>query len=321
MNAVVTGAAGFLGSHLCDALLAKGCSVTGIDNFATGKRENLLHAATSSRFALIEADLCDGPTVPDPVDVVYHLASPASPVDYLRLPFETLAVGSRGTEVAIAVALDHRARFVLASTSEIYGAPEVHPQSEDYWGHVNPIGPRSVYDEAKRFAEALTVAYWRERGLRAGVVRIFNTYGPRLRPTDGRVVSNFIRQALAGEALTVYGDGQQTRSLCYVDDLIEGFLRMGDTNEAGPFNLGNPHEVTIAELAEHVLRLTGSASTIERRPLPVDDPPRRCPDISRASSALSWAPTISLEEGLWRTIDWARAQRRGTRRASAGSST
>lgn len=306
MRAVVTGAAGFLGSHLCDALLADGWSVTGIDNFATGTLENLKDAGSSCRFDLVEADICAQPAVAGKVDVVYHLASPASPVDYLRLPLETLAVGSRGTEAAIALALEHDARFVLSSTSEIYGVPHVHPQTEDYWGHVNPIGPRSVYDEAKRFAEALTFAYRRERRLDAGIVRIFNTYGPRLRPDDGRVVSNFVFQALAGEALTVYGDGCQTRSLCYVDDLVRGLLLVGRSVASGPFNLGSPQEVTVGELAELVLRLTGSRSKIEQRPLPIDDPPRRRPDINRASTDLSWSPTIALDEGLRRTIDWMR---------------
>ncbi len=303
---VVTGAAGFLGSHLCDALLARGDEVLGVDNLSTGRLANLQSAMSSDRFAFVEADVCEPLDVSGPVGAVAHLASPASPPEYLRMPIETLRVGSRGSETALDIAGRHGARFVLASTSEVYGDPLVHPQPESYWGNVNSVGPRSVYDEAKRFAEAMTVAHASARGVNTGIVRIFNTYGPRLRAGDGRVVSNFVRQALAGEPLTVYGDGSQTRSFCYVEDLIAGLVAMLDSSAPGPVNLGNPAEVSVAALAEAVLGLTGSTSPIERRPLPVDDPTRRQPVIERAEQLLGWRPTIELDEGLRRTIEWFR---------------
>lgn len=301
---VVTGAAGFLGSHLCDALLARGDEVVGVDNLSTGRLENLELALTSSKFTLMEQDVCEPVDVDGVVDVVLHLASPASPPDYLRMPVETLRVGSRGTESAIALAQESGARFVLASTSEVYGDPLVHPQIETYWGNVNPVGPRSVYDEAKRFAEALTMAYARASTLNAGVVRIFNTYGPRLRPSDGRVVSNFVSQALEGAPLTIYGDGRQTRSFCFVDDLVRGLVLMADANVLGPVNLGNPAEVAVADLAEAVRLLTGSDAPVTYRPLPADDPTRRRPDIDKAEELLGWHPTVGLDEGLRRTIEW-----------------
>jgi dTDP-glucose 4,6-dehydratase len=301
---LVTGAAGFLGSHLCDALLARGEEVIGVDNFSTGRPENLAVARAHRAFVLLEQDVCNPLAVSGELDAVCHLASPASPADYLRLPLETLRAGSRGTETAIALAAEHGARFVLASTSEVYGNPLVHPQPETYWGNVNPIGPRSVYDEAKRFAEALTAAYARTGCLNAGIARIFNTYGPRLRPGDGRVVSNFVAQALAGEPLTVYGEGTQTRSFCYVEDLVDGLMRMIDADVLGPVNLGNAVEVTVLELAQCVLELTGSTSRIVHRPLPADDPTRRRPDVARASELLGWKASVSLREGLARTIQW-----------------
>jgi dTDP-glucose 4,6-dehydratase len=300
----VTGAAGFLGSHLCDALLRRGDSVVGIDNLSTGLLENLASAARSTDFEFIRADVCEPLELSGPVDAVAHLASPASPPEYLRMPIETLRVSSRGTEHAAALALRHNARLLFTSTSEIYGEPQMHPQPESYWGNVNSVGPRSVYDEAKRFGEAMTVAYASALHLNAGIVRIFNTYGPRLRPGDGRVVSNFIRQALGETALTIYGTGAQTRSFCYVDDLVDGLVKMLDSSLLGPVNLGNPEEVTILQLANAVIALTGSRAALEYHALPVDDPTRRCPDISRAKQFLQWAPTIPLNEGLAATIDW-----------------
>lgn len=303
---VVTGAAGFLGSHLCDALIGRGDEVVGVDNLSTGRLENLAAASSSPAFTFLEQDACEPVELEGDVDAVAHLASPASPPDYLRLPIETLRVGSRGTEAAIDLAARHGARFVMASTSEVYGEPLVHPQHESYWGNVNPIGPRSVYDEAKRFSEALTMAHARSRGLDAGIVRIFNTYGPRLRPSDGRVVSNFVTQALAGEPLTIYGAGSQTRSFCYVDDLVAGLVRMIDSDVAGPVNLGNPVEVSVADLARSILELTGSSSPIESHPLPTDDPTRRRPDISSATELLGWSPKVGLEVGLEATIAWFR---------------
>ena len=306
MRVVVTGGAGFLGSHLCDALLTRGDNVVCLDNLSTGRLENIQHLLEHARFKFRQCDVSAGTDVSGRVDAIAHLASPASPPEYLRMPIETLMVGSHGTEHALRLAQANNARFVLASTSEIYGDPTVHPQPEEYWGNVNSIGPRSVYDEAKRFAEALTFAHVRAHGLDAGIVRIFNTYGPRLRPSDGRVVSTFIRQALAGEPLTVFGDGSQTRSLCYVDDLVRGLVLVGASRERGPFNLGNPNELSVAALAALVLARTGCRSRIERHPLPLDDPPRRCPDIAAAQALLSWAPTVDLEEGLDRTIAWFR---------------
>jgi dTDP-glucose 4,6-dehydratase len=299
---LVTGAAGFLGSHLCDRLLRDGHQVLGMDNLVTGSLSNLAHLNGNPRFSFVKHDVTNQIDVSGPLDGVFHLASPASPIDYLALPIQTLKVGSLGTHKALGVAKAKKARFLLASTSEVYGDPLVHPQTEDYWGHVNPIGPRGVYDEAKRFAEAMTMAYHRHHGVDTRIVRIFNTYGPRMRALDGRVVSNFIVQALKGEALTVYGNGSQTRSFCFVDDLIDGIVRLFERGDANPTNIGNPDEFTVRQLAEHVLRLTGSRSAIVERPLPVDDPKQRRPDITRARTMLGWQPAIALEEGLRRTI-------------------
>jgi dTDP-glucose 4,6-dehydratase len=268
-------------------------------------------------FTFVEADVSSALDVAGPVDAVAHLASPASPPDYLRLPLETLAVGSHGTENALRLARRHGARFVLASTSEVYGDPAVHPQTEDYWGNVNPVGPRSVYDEAKRFAEALTRAYRETHGVNAGIIRIFNTYGPRMSARDGRIVTNFITQALNGDPLTIYGDGSQTRSFCYVDDLIRGIVSMIDSGEKGPVNLGNPEEFTVADFAQLVLRVTGSGSPVEHLPLPVDDPTRRCPVITRASQVLGWQPQIRVEDGVRRTVEWFRSRPEEVRLASA----
>ncbi|MEV0118357.1 UDP-glucuronic acid decarboxylase family protein [Streptomyces sp. NPDC050844] len=308
MRVVVTGGGGFMGSHLCEALLARGDTVWCLDNFCTGEPENVAHLRGAPRFRLRQADVTEPFDVPGPVDAVAHLASPASPPDYHRLPLETLAVGSRGTENALRLAQRHDARFLLTSTSEVYGDPEIHPQPEDYWGHVNPVGPRSVYDEAKRYAEALSMAYRRSLGVDVGIVRIFNTYGPRMRPHDGRVVSTFVRQALAGRPLTIYGDGGQTRSFCYVDDLVRGLVAMVDSGHSGPVNLGNPSERTVRELAELVRKITGSRSPIEYRPLPVDDPTRRRPVINRALEELGWVPRVTLEEGLRHTVAWFTAR-------------
>jgi dTDP-glucose 4,6-dehydratase len=320
MRVVVTGGAGFLGSHLCDAIIARGDSVVCVDNLATGRPDNVAHLMDSPGFTFVEADVSSALDVPGPVHAVAHLASPASPPDYLRLPLETLAVGSHGTENALRLARRHGARFVLASTSEVYGDPAVHPQSEDYWGNVNPVGPRSVYDEAKRFAEALTRAYSDTHSVNAGIIRIFNTYGPRMSARDGRIVTNFITQALNGDPLTIYGDGSQTRSFCYVDDLIRGIVSMIDCAESGPVNLGNPEEFTVADFAQLVLRLTGSASPVEHLALPVDDPTRRCPVITRASHVLGWRPEISVEEGVRRTVEWFRSQPEEVRLASVAGS-
>ena len=320
MRVVVTGGAGFLGSHLCDAIMARGDSAVCVDNLATGRPDNVAHLMGQPGFTFLEADVSSALDVPGPVDAVAHLASPASPPDYLRLPLETLAVGSHGTENALRLAQRHGARFVLASTSEVYGDPAVHPQSEDYWGNVNPVGPRSVYDEAKRFAEALTRAYRDTNGVNAGIIRIFNTYGPRMNAQDGRIVTNFITQALNGDPLTIYGDGSQTRSFCYVDDLIRGIVGMIDSAEGGPVNLGNPEEFTVTEFARLVLRLTGSDSPVEHLPLPVDDPTRRCPVITRASQALGWQPQVRVEDGIRRTIEWFRSRPDEVRMASAAGS-
>ncbi|MFB7109074.1 UDP-glucuronic acid decarboxylase family protein [Streptomyces sp. NPDC056190] len=308
MRVVVTGGAGFVGSHLCEILLGRGDDVVCVDNLSTGRAENIAALCDQRGFTFLRADVSYGFDVPGPVDAVAHLASPASPADYHKLPLQTLAVNSRGTEHALVLARRHQSRFVLASTSEVYGDPRVHPQPEEYWGHVNSVGPRSVYDEAKRYAEAVTTAYARHLGVSTGIVRIFNTYGPRLRPRDGRVVSSFIRQALAGEALTIYGDGLQTRSFCFVDDLVRGIVAMLDCREPGPVNLGNPDERTIAELAELVLRITGSPSPVQRLPLPTDDPVRRCPVITRALERLAWKPETDLEEGLRATVSWFRSR-------------
>ena len=306
MRVLVTGAAGFLGSHLCDRLLAQGYRVVGMDNFLTGNSANVAHLRSHPDFQLVLHDVTNFIELEGPLDAVLHFASPASPVDYLEHPIPTLKVGSLGTHKALGLAKAKGARFLLASTSEVYGDPLVHPQPESYWGNVNPVGPRGVYDEAKRFAEALTMAYHRYHGLDTRIVRIFNTYGPRMRPHDGRVVSNFIVQALHGEPLTVYGDGSQTRSFCYVDDLVTGIVLLFERGDADPTNLGNPHEFTVRELAALVLKLTGSRSEIVERPLPVDDPRVRQPDIGRVRETLGWGPKVGLEEGLRRTIDYFR---------------
>jgi len=302
MRVLITGAAGFLGSHLCDRFIADGHEVIGMDSFITGTPDNLAHLVGHPRFRFIKHDVTEFIYVEGPLDGVLHFASPASPADYLELPIQTLKVGSLGTHKTLGLAKAKKARYLLASTSEVYGDPEVHPQPESYWGNVNPVGPRGVYDEAKRFAEALVTAYHRYHGLDTRIVRIFNTYGPRMRPNDGRVVSNFIVQALRGEPITVYGDGTQTRSFCYVDDQVEGIYRLFHSDVAEPVNIGNPDEFTILELAERVIALTGSDSRIEFRPLPTDDPKVRRPDITRARTLLGWEPRVSLEEGLERTI-------------------
>jgi dTDP-glucose 4,6-dehydratase len=308
MRVLITGGAGFLGSHLCDALRARGDTVVCVDDLSTGRRENIEHLAGQPGFEFVQADVASGLDVGGPFDAVAHLASPASPPAYLRLPLQTLAVGSSGTENALRLAERENARFVLASTSEVYGDPEVHPQPESYWGNVNPIGPRSVYDEAKRFAEALTSAYRRSRRVNTGIVRIFNTYGPRMSADDGRIVTNFIGQALAGQPLTVYGDGSQTRSFCYVDDLIRGIVAMIDSADPGPINLGNPEEFSVAAFARLVLSITGSTSRIEYRPLPTDDPVRRRPMIDVAAARLGWKPEISVGDGVRKTVEWFRSR-------------
>ncbi len=301
---VVTGGAGFLGSHLCEALVARGDRVVAVDDLSTGVADNVESLVANPAFELVVADVSEGVPVEGPVDAVMHFASPASPPDYLARPLETLAVGSEGTRHALALAAAHGARFILASTSEVYGDPVVHPQPETYWGNVNPVGPRSVYDEAKRFAEALTMATHRAKGLDVGILRIFNTYGPRLRPGDGRVVSNFLVQAIEGRPLTVYGDGSQTRSLCFVEDEVAGILALLDSGLTGPVNIGNPDELTVLELAHAVLALTGSSSTVVYEPLPTDDPTRRRPDITLARRELGWEPVVTLEEGLRRTAEF-----------------
>ncbi|MEP9383796.1 UDP-glucuronic acid decarboxylase family protein [Nocardioides sp. KR10-350] len=301
---LVTGGAGFVGSWLCESLLAEGADVWCVDSYATGSPDKVAHLVDRPGFRLVEADVSDGLPDPGDVDIVMHLACPASPVHYLRLPLETLRVASAGTVNALELALRHDARFVLASTSEVYGDPLEHPQREEYWGNVNPIGPRSVYDEGKRFAEATTAAYRRERGADTAIARIFNTYGPRMSLDDGRVVPTFVHQALLGRPLTVAGDGSQTRSLCWVEDTVDGLVRLATSDETGPVNLGNDAETTILELARHVIELTGSRSTIEHVPAPEDDPRVRRPDISRARRTLGWAPATPAEEGLKRTVRW-----------------
>jgi dTDP-glucose 4,6-dehydratase len=306
---VVTGGAGFLGSHVCELLLDRGDEVVAIDNFCTGRPENIAHLSGRPGFAVIRQDVSDYLHVQGGVDAVMHLASPASPRDYLRTPIQTLKVGSLGTLNTLGLAKDKGARYLVASTSEVYGDPLVHPQDESYWGHVNPIGPRSVYDEAKRFAEAMTMAYHREHGMDVRISRTFNTYGPRMRADDGRVVSNFIVQALEGKPLAVYGDGSQTRSFCYVDDQVRGLVALLDSNYVGPVNIGNPYEFTVLELARLVLEMTGSASQIRFEPLPVDDPTQRRPDITLARRVLGWEPEIQLREGLERTIAWFSTER------------
>lgn len=304
---VVAGGAGFLGSHLCDALLARGDRVVCVDDLSTGTEANVAAHAADDHFELVVADVSRQVPVAGPVDAVCHLASPASPPAYLARPLQTLAAGSEGTRRLLELAEAHGARFLLASTSEVYGDPLVHPQDERYRGNVDPTGPRSVYDEAKRFAEALTAAWRRSRGVDTAIVRIFNTYGPRLSPGDGRVVSNFVVQALQGQPLTVYGDGSQTRSLCYVDDEVRGLLALLDSGEPGPLNLGNPDERTVLELARAVQTLTGSSSPLAFEASPADDPQRRCPDITLARRALGWEPQVSLDDGLGRTIEHFRA--------------
>src|ERR671935_2495207 len=300
-TAVVTGGAGFLGSHLCDYLLAEGHGVVCVDNVDTGTLQNIEHIANGDDFAFVNHDVTEPFFVEEPVDFVFHFASPASPIDYLRLPLQTLKVGSHGTHHALGLAKRHRARFLTASTSEVYGDPQVHPQPESYWGHVNPIGPRGVYDEAKRYAEALTMAYHRQQGVDTAIIRIFNTYGPRMRPNDGRAIPTFMRQALSHRPITVFGDGSQTRSFCYVADLIAGIIALAEAGEHEPVNLGNPDEFTLLELAETVIDVTGSASEIVYEALPTDDPKVRQPDISRARELLGWEPKVSLREGLQRT--------------------
>lgn len=307
MRVVITGAAGFLGSHLCDRFLADEHEVVGIDNLITGHPDNLAHLMGNARFRFIRHDVSTYVYVPGHVDGVLHFASPASPIDYLELPIQTLKVGSLGTHNALGLAKAKRAKFFLASTSEVYGDPLEHPQRESYWGNVNPIGPRGVYDEAKRFAEAITMAYHRAHGLDTRIVRIFNTYGPRMRPRDGRVVSNFIVQALKSEPITIYGDGSQTRSFCYVDDEIEGIYALFMRGDHMPINIGNPEEYTVSQLAALVKELTGTTSPIEHRPLPEDDPKVRKPDISRARAMLGWEPKVPVREGLRRTIEYFRS--------------
>jgi dTDP-glucose 4,6-dehydratase len=301
-TAVVTGGAGFLGSHLCEALLAKGMSVICVDNLDTGNLQNIEHIRDDD-FVFLNHDVTHHIELDEGVDFVFHLASPASPIDYARLPLHTLRVGSYGTHNALGLAKFKRARFLLASTSEVYGDPLIHPQPETYWGNVNPIGPRGVYDEAKRYSEALTMAYHRQQGVDTCIVRIFNTYGPRMRPFDGRAVPTFVRQALADKPLTVFGDGSQTRSFCYVDDLVRGLILLAESGEHEPVNVGNPTEMTLLELAQAVVKVTGSSSEIVFEALPVDDPQVRKPDITRARELLGWEPQVGLEEGLGRLLE------------------
>jgi dTDP-glucose 4,6-dehydratase len=305
---IVTGGAGFLGSHMSDYLLERGHRVICVDNLDTGSLQNIEHIR-SEAFEFVQHDLTEPLFVDRRVDFVYHLASPASPIDYLRLPLHTLKVGSHGTHHMLGVAKFKRARFLIASTSEVYGDPEVHPQKEDYWGHVNPIGPRGVYDEAKRYAEAMTMAYHRQQGVDTAIVRIFNTYGPRMRARDGRAIPTFLRQALQDRPLTVFGDGSQTRSFCYVDDLIDGIVKLAESDIHMPVNIGNPNEFTLLELAKAVIEVTESRSEIIYEPLPTDDPQQRRPDIGRARDLLGWEPTIQLTDGLRRTIDQAGVER------------
>jgi dTDP-glucose 4,6-dehydratase len=304
-RAVITGAAGFIGSHLSETLLDRGWAVVGIDNLLTGSVDNIAHLAGRD-FTFVKHDVTNYIYVDGPVDVVLHWASPASPIDYLELPIPTLKVGALGTHKALGLAKAKNARFVIASTSEVYGDPLEHPQKETYWGNVNPIGPRGVYDEAKRFAEAMTMAYHRYHGVDTKIVRIFNTYGPRMRLNDGRAVPAFMSQALRGEDVTIFGSGQQTRSFCYVSDLVDGILRLADSKENDPINIGNPHEMTIEEIATTIIRMTGSKSRLVYKPLPVDDPKQRRPDITRARTLLGWEPKVKLEEGLTKTLEYFR---------------
>lgn len=318
MTSLVAGAAGFIGSHLCDALLARGDEVVALDNFSTGSSANLSHLAAHPRFRLAAHDVCDPFDFRAPLHRVFHLASPASPRDYLARPIETLRAGSEATRRLLDLALARGARFLLASTSECYGDPLEHPQKETYWGNVNPVGPRSCYDEAKRFAEALTMAYHRVHGLETSIARIFNTYGPRMKLDDGRVVPAFLAQALRGEPLTVFGTGAQTRSFCYVSDMVDGLIRLSECGHPLPVNLGNPEELTVLEFARLIRRLTGSVSEIVFEPLPEDDPRRRRPDISKARELLGWAPSVALEDGLARTIESFRSRAVKTEKESPG---
>ena len=304
MRVLITGGAGFLGSHLCDRFLAEGHDVVGLDNFVTGHPDNIAHLIGNDRFQFLQHDISTSTYVEGPLDGVLHFASPASPIDYLELPIETLKVGSLGTHNALGLAKAKGARFFIASTSEVYGDPLVHPQKEEYWGNVNPVGPRSVYDEAKRFGEAITMAYHSWHGLDTRIVRIFNTYGPRMRPRDGRVVSNFIVQALSNEPITIYGDGSQTRSFCYVSDEVDGIYRLFMNGDSNPTNIGNPDEYTVKQLAELVVELTGTRAPIVYEPLPKDDPKVRKPDITRARTMLGWEPKVHVRDGLARTIEY-----------------
>jgi dTDP-glucose 4,6-dehydratase len=308
LRAVITGGAGFLGSHLCDRLIAEGWDVLCLDNLITGTEANIAHLMSNPRFRAVRQDVTRYIDVPGPVDYVLHFASPASPVDYSKLPIQTLKVGALGTHNTLGLALAKKAKYILASTSECYGDPQISPQPESYWGHVNPIGPRGVYDEAKRYAEAMTMAYHRAHGVDTRIVRIFNTYGPRMRLNDGRALPNFVHQALSGQPITVYGEGNQTRSFCYVSDLVEGIWRLMQSDEHEPVNIGNPQEITILEFAERVRALVGAQVEIVFKPLPVDDPRQRCPDISKAKRLLNWEPKVGLDEGLRITIEHFRAQ-------------
>jgi len=308
MRVLITGGAGFIGSHLCEFLLRQGAQVVCMDNFVTGSRDNIAHLAGTPGFRSVRHDVSEDIVVDGALDWVLHFASPASPRDYLELPIQTLKVGALGTYRALGVAKAKRARFLLASTSEVYGDPLVHPQREDYWGNVNPVGPRGVYDEAKRFAEAITMAYHRTHGIDTRIVRIFNTHGPRMRPNDGRAIPAFATQALAGEPLTVFGDGSQTRSFQYIDDLVDGVWRLMHAPVNDPVNIGNPQEMTLLDLAKRIIRLTGSRSEIVFRPLPVDDPRVRQPDITRARTLLGWEPRVDTDEGLRLTVEWFRTR-------------
>ncbi len=310
---LVAGGGGFVGSHLCEELLARGAQVLAMDNFITGRKENVDHLANRTGFEMLTHDITEPLELAGPVDGIFHLASPASPVDYARHPIETLRVGARGADNLLALAQEKRCPILIASTSEVYGDPLEHPQRESYWGNVNPVGPRSCYDESKRYQEALTMAYHRVHGVSTRIIRIFNTYGPRMRADDGRVVPNFCTQALRGQPLTVYGDGSQTRSFCYVDDLVEGILRLFATPYHEPVNLGNPAEFTVLEFARKIKSLTGSSSAIIHRPLPADDPKVRCPDITTAGRVLGWQPVFEFDEGLSRTVAWFRATMAGKR--------
>jgi dTDP-glucose 4,6-dehydratase len=316
LRVVITGGAGFLGSHLCDRFIERGWEVVCLDNLSTGAEGNFEHLKSNARFRFVRHDVTKYIDVPGAVGAVLHFASPASPDDYLRLPIQTLKVGSLGTHNALGLAMAKKAKFLLASTSECYGDPDVSPQPESYWGHVNPIGPRGVYDEAKRFAEAMTMAYHRAHGVDTRIVRIFNTYGPRMRLNDGRALPNFLFQALTGQEITVYGEGRQTRSFCYVSDLIDGILALFDSGEHLPVNIGNPQEITILEFAERIRALTGNTARIVFKPLPQDDPKRRCPDIQKARTLLHWEPKVGLDEGLRLTLEYFQKKVAETQRAS-----